>query len=75
MFNMFDEIFQITISEQKGFTVPDTVKTLAGVKHFNFDQWGAYGSGSKAEIESAKDFRTDFNRSRVEAKKDKGLRL
>ena len=55
--------------------MPDTVKTLAGVKHFNFDQWGAYGSGSKAEIESAKDFRTDFNRSRVEAKKDKGLRL
>lgn len=73
MFNMFDEIFQITISEQKGFTVPDIVKTITGVRHFNFEQWNAYGTGSKAEIEAAKDFRTDFNRSRAEAKG--GLRL
>jgi DGQHR domain-containing protein len=74
MMNVLDDIFQITVAEYGGFSVSDIKKTLSGTKNFNFEQWSAYGSGSKAEIAAAKDFRTDFTRSRSK-KSGSGLRL
>lgn len=75
MMNMFEEVFQITLSEQGGFSVKDIEQTLKVVKHFEFTQWANYGSGNKAEIEAAQDFRTDFNRARLSTTSAKGLRL
>ena len=74
MMNVFDDIFSITVAEKGGFSKADVKSVLSGVKNFNFDQWSAYGSGSKAEMGAAKDFRTDFNRSRS-TKSGSGLRL
>lgn len=67
MMNMFEEIFTITTSSLSGFTIQDIEKTLEGVKHFEFASWEAGGSGNKAEMEAAAEFRTDFNRSRTKA--------
>ena len=75
MINMFEEIFQITLSEQGGFAIKDVEQTLKAVKHFDFSQWANYGSGNKAETEAAQDFRTDFNRVRMSSTSGKGLRL
>lgn len=64
MMNMFEEIFTITITRSDGgFMVQNIEATLAGVKHFEFASWEAGGSGNKAEMEAAAEFRTDFNRS------------
>ncbi|WP_333605764.1 DGQHR domain-containing protein [Novosphingobium sp.] len=71
MLNMFDEIFTLTLSEHGGFKIEDIEATLKGVKHFEFSAWDSYGSGNKAEMEAASDFRTDFNRSRTNISKAK----
>jgi DGQHR domain-containing protein len=64
MMNMFEEIFQHTISTREAsFKVEDIAAVLQGVRHFEFDQWLSYGSGTKAELEAAQDFRTDFKRA------------
>jgi DGQHR domain-containing protein len=64
MMNMFEEIFQLTIStRQAKFRVVDVSAVLSSLRHFDFDQWASYGSGSKAELEAAQDFRTDFKRT------------
>lgn len=64
MLNMFEEVFQHTISTREAsFKVKDIAAVLEGVSHFEFDQWSAYGSGTKAELEAAQDFRTDFKRA------------
>lgn len=75
MLNVFEEIFQVTLAAEGGFTVKDIENTLAGVRGFDFGQWGAYGTGNKAEMEAASDFRTDFNRSRAAFPPNKSLRL
>ena len=64
MLNIFEEIFTLTLSHGGGFQVHDIEQTLKGMKHFEFSSWDSYGSGNKAEMEAASDFRTDFNRSR-----------
>ena len=65
MMNMFEEIFQIALSTESGFSISDIKKTIKGISNFDFSQWKSYGSGNKAEMEAAQDFRTDFNRSRA----------
>ncbi|MCZ7927295.1 DGQHR domain-containing protein [Agrobacterium pusense] len=74
MLNVFEEIFQITLTEQGGFTVANVESTLKNLKHFEFESWDSYGSGNKAEMEAASDFRTDFTRSRAKSVKG-GLKL
>ena len=76
MMNVFEEIFQTTISSKKGsFKVSDIMSIMDGVSHFDFAQWEAYGSGNKAELQAAQDFRTDFNRSRGRVSSKEGLLL
>lgn len=75
MMNMFEEIFTITTTSSSGFTVQDIETTLSGVKHFEFASWEAGGSGNKAEMDAAAEFRTDFNRSRTGTVKSKRLKL
>lgn len=75
MLNIFEEIFQMTLSSHGGFTVLDVKNVLGGVRHFEFAQWASYGSGNKAEMEAAQDFRTDLNRARQMSSNTKGLRL
>jgi DGQHR domain-containing protein len=75
MMNMFDELFQIVLSSRKGFAIADIKDTLRGVAHFEFSQWSAFGSGNKAEMEAAQEFRTDLNRSMSKLKDEKRIRL
>jgi hypothetical protein len=75
MFNIFEEIFDITIAEQNGFAAKDIGQTLKGVKDFDFGQWRSYGSGNKAEMEAAQDFKTDLLKARSRSPQTKGLRL
>ncbi|MBB6010812.1 DGQHR domain-containing protein [Aquamicrobium lusatiense] len=75
MMNMFEEIFTITTTSYSGFTVQDIENTLAGVKHFEFASWEAGGSGNKAEMDAAAEFRTDFNRSRTTTVSNRRLKL
>ena len=63
MMNMFEEIFTKVSSTKSSFAVNDIVALLKPVAHFDFEQWSAYGSGNKAEMEAAQDFRTDLNRA------------
>lgn len=63
MMNIFEGIFN-TVTEQKGaFRVEDVVEALRLVADFEFEQWSAHGSGTKAESEAAKDFSIDFDRA------------
>lgn len=75
MMNMFEEIFQIALSTESGFSISDIKKTIKGISNFDFSQWKSYGSGNKAEMEAAQDFRTDFNRSRANTPGGKRIRL
>lgn len=75
MFNMFEEVFQITVSEQQGFTVNNIFETLKDMRAFEFTAWESYGSGNKAEMEAASDYRTDFTRSRANISSRKGIKL
>lgn len=76
MMNMFEEIFQFTISSREAsFRVQDIVDVLGRLRHFDFDQWSAYGSGSKAELEAAQDFRTDFKRMQQSSDSGGSLKL
>lgn len=75
MMNMFEEIFTITTTSSSGFTVQDIEATLSGVKHFEFASWEAGGTGNKAEMDAAVEFRTDFNRSRSQTLTSKRLNL
>lgn len=62
--NVFEEIFTQTTTRNKGgFTKGDVIKTLEGVRHFDFGQWTSHGSGNKAEMEAAQEFRVDLNRA------------
>lgn len=63
MLNVFEEIFNVTTEQKGSFTVEDAVDTLKLVADFEFDQWAAHGTGTKAESEAAKDFSIDFGRA------------
>jgi hypothetical protein len=45
------------------FRVQDITEVLKPLQSFDFVQWSSKGSGNKAEMEAAKDFRVDFVRS------------
>ena len=75
MMNMFEEIFQVSMASEHGFRVQDAKNTLKGVTDFEFGQWVSYGSGNKAEMEAAQDFRIDFARSRSKLPSTKSIRL
>lgn len=75
MMNMFEEIFQVALATEGGVRVSELKQVMKGVAHFDFGQWTSYGSGNKAEIEAAQDFRIDWNRSRASASKTKSIRI
>lgn len=73
--NVFEDIFDYTITEQGGFAPKDVAQTLKPAKDFDFDQWKGYGSGNKAELDAAQDFRTYLLRARAKNPSGKELRL
>ena len=73
--NVFEDVFDYTITEQGGFAPKDVAQTLKPAKGFEFEQWKAYGTGSKAELDAAQDFRTYLLRVRAKNPSGKGLRL
>lgn len=73
--NVFEEVFQLTLSREGGFTQAEAKATLEGVKHFDLRQWTSHGSGNKAEMEAAQEFRIDLNRSLTAKKDSKRIRL
>lgn len=75
MMNVFEEVFDFTITEQNGFAAKDISQTLKGVRDFDFGQWRSYGTGNKAELEAAQDFKTDLLKARAKNPQTKGLRL
>jgi DGQHR domain-containing protein len=78
LMNVFEDIFKECTLQGGGFRVSDVVDILRPLKSFDFAQWTTKGSGSKAEIEAAKDFRVDFARTtekRRTAGADKQIRL
>lgn len=64
LFNVFDDIFQTVLSRYGNFRIESVVEVLEPVKHFDFQQWNSYGTGNKAELQAAQDFRVDFSRSK-----------
>jgi DGQHR domain-containing protein len=75
MMNVFEEIYTITTTTRGAFKVADIEATLIGVRSFEFAGWESFGSGNKAEMEAAADFRTDLNRSRSRTKAGKRIEL
>jgi len=75
MMNVFEEIFTQTVSSQDGFTISNIAHTLSGVKHFEFNAWDSLGTGNKAEMEAASDFRTDLHRSLSKLTAGKRIKL
>lgn len=73
--NVFEEVFQHTLSREGGFTKGEVQTTLNGIKHFDLRQWTSHGSGNKAEMEAAQEFRIDLNRALTAKKGDKRIRL
>lgn len=63
MLNIFPRIFHETSTRHSSFQVADVIKTLSLVEAFDFEQWSAHGSGSKAESDAAKDIMIDFDRA------------
>lgn len=76
MMNVFEDIFPMVLTSSKGnFLVNDVCEVLNGVQHFDFTQWSQSGTGNKAEMEAAQEFRVDLNRSREKNKDTKRIRL
>jgi DGQHR domain-containing protein len=73
--NVFEDVFDFTVSEQGGFAPTDIAQTLAAATNFDFEQWKSYGTGNKAETDAAQDFRTHLLRVRTKNPPSKGLRL
>jgi hypothetical protein len=63
LWNVFEDIFKECTMQGDGFRVQDIEEVLEPLKNFDFAQWSSIGTGSKAEIEAAKDFQVDFARS------------
>lgn len=62
--NCFDEIFEITYSKAKAFRVKDIITTLEPVSDFQFEKFGEYGSGNKAEMAAAADFMAELKQAK-----------
>jgi DGQHR domain-containing protein len=75
MMNVFEEIFTQTMASQGGFTIQNIEQMLSGIKHFEFIAWESHGTGNKAEMEAANDFRTDLNRSLAQQLNNKRIKL
>jgi DGQHR domain-containing protein len=73
--NVFEDVFDFTVAEQGGFAPKDIAQTLKPARDFDFQQWKAYGSGNKAELDAAQDLRTYLLRARMKNPSGKGLRL
>lgn len=72
MMNIFESIFN-SVTEQKGaFRVKDVTELLDLVADFEFEQWSAHGTGTKAESEAAKDFSIDLERATARMLKKTG---
>ena len=73
--NVFDTVFKEVMQRSNGFRVQDIVAALKYVSHFDVAQWNNYGTGSKAELQAAEDFRLDFSRSIADLDDKKRIRL
>lgn len=62
LMNVFEDVFKECTMQGQGFRVSDIVEVLKPLRNFDFEQWSSKGSGSKAEIEAAKDWQVDFSR-------------
>jgi DGQHR domain-containing protein len=71
LMNVFEEVFKECTMQGEGFRVTDVTEVLKPLSGFDFGQWSSKGSGNKAEIEAAKDFQVDFERS-IESRRVKG---
>jgi hypothetical protein len=60
---VFEDIFKECTMQGDGFRVQDIEEALTPLRNFDFAQWSTKGTGSKAELEAAKDFQVDFIRS------------
>ncbi|MCZ7595014.1 MAG: DGQHR domain-containing protein [Hyphomicrobium sp.] len=63
LMNIFDTVFQETLSRFGGFRVADIVSVLSPASAFDFNQWRSKGSGNKAEQEAAADLLVDLKRA------------
>ena len=63
LMNIFEDVFKECAMQGGAFRVQDITEVLKPLQSFDFVQWSSKGSGNKAEMEAAKDFRVDFVRS------------
>jgi DGQHR domain-containing protein len=63
LMNLFDSVFQETLSRYGSFRVADIVEVLSVASGFDFSQWRSKGSGNKAEQEAASDLLVDLKRA------------
>jgi DGQHR domain-containing protein len=63
LWNVFEDIFKECTMQGEGFRVQDIDEVLQPLQSFDFAQWSSLGTGSKGEIEAAKEFQIDFARS------------
>jgi DGQHR domain-containing protein len=73
LWNVFEDIFKECTMQGDGFRVQDIEEVMEPLRNFDFAQWSSIGTGSKAEIEAAKNFRIDFARS-VEKRRKGGAK-
>ena len=57
LWNVFEDIFKECTMHGNGFRVRDIEDVLMPMRNFDFAQWATKGTGGKAEIEAAKDFK------------------
>lgn len=76
LLNVLDTIFKEVMQRSSGsFEVKSIIEILQGVSHFDFAQWEELGSGNKAEMEAAEDFRVDLNRGLANLKNSSRIKL
>jgi len=73
MMNVFEHVLNTTLQTKGEFTVNAITEIFGLVEDFDFSQWSAHGSGTKAEAEAAKDFLIDFNRGIDRMLKQSGM--
>ncbi|MEQ9143668.1 MAG: DGQHR domain-containing protein [Parvibaculaceae bacterium] len=75
--NVFEFIFTQTTTRLGGFRVNDIRQILDKAGTFDFDAWRSSGSGSKAELDAAKDLLVDLRMAvkGLEETSDKKLKL
>jgi DGQHR domain-containing protein len=60
LWNAFPTFFNLTIKNQKGFTVSDVVAVFKRIEAFDFSAWTQYGKGNQAEINAGDDLKTEL---------------